>query len=70
MIIEAADQFSIADDDKQVMNDITGGAELPLESLGKMNVNEFSRDRYNGSIIPLHGTISRPESIVFFSAIF
>ena len=49
----------------EYLNDITGGAELPLESLEKMNVNEFSRDRYNGSIIPLHGTISRPESIVF-----
>lgn len=49
----------------EFLNDFTGGTELPLETLGVMNVNEFSRERHAGSIIPLHGTVSRPESIVF-----
>lgn len=49
----------------EFLNDFTGGTELPLETLGVVNVNEFSRERHAGSIIPLHGTVSRPESIVF-----
>lgn len=52
----------------EYLDEITECAEMPLKVFAEMNVNEFARDKYNGRIIPLHGTISKPESIVFSRA--
>lgn len=49
----------------EYLSDFIDGRELLLTEFSHMAVNEFSRKRYQKSIIPMHGTISRPASIVF-----
>lgn len=49
----------------EYLNDFIQGKVVYLSEFEGMDVNLFNRNSYNGSIIPLHGTISRPETIVF-----
>ena len=48
----------------QYMNDIVGAKTFCLEEFEKMPVNQFGYSPYDNTVIPLHGEISRPESIV------
>lgn len=49
----------------EYLNDFIGGKEILLSEFSQIAVNEFARQRYRQAIIPIHGTVSRPESIVF-----
>lgn len=48
----------------QYINDITGARTFCLDELEKINVNQFVNSPYDHTVIPLHGEISRPGSIV------
>lgn len=46
------------------LNDFTGGNSFYLENFETMPVNTFQLRQYDNSIIPIHGELNRPESIV------
>ena len=46
------------------MNDMVGARTFLLEDLEHMPINQFSYSTYDHTVIPLHGEINRPESIV------
>lgn len=48
----------------QYINDFTGGTSFLLSQLDEISVNEFSRDRYRHAVIPMHGELTEPKSIV------
>ena len=49
----------------EYLNDILGAGTFLLRDLHSMNVNEFALRRYDNAVIPIHGEISEPDSIVF-----
>lgn len=49
----------------EYLNDILGARTFLLRDLHSMNVNEFALRRYDNTVIPIHGEISKPDSIVF-----
>lgn len=48
----------------RLINDLVGADSFLLSELEKLSVNEFALRRYDHTVIPLHGEITRPESIV------
>ena len=48
----------------EYLNDFTGSPSFFLRELDNMPVNELTRARYRQIVIPIHGVISRPDSIV------
>lgn len=48
----------------QYLNDLAGTNTFLLEQLEKISINQFQLSPYDHAVIPLHGVISRPESIV------
>lgn len=48
----------------QYINDIMGARTFRMEELETIKLNQFSYSSYDNAVIPLHGEISRPESIV------
>ncbi len=48
----------------EYLNDFLGTGSIRLSELEQIPVNEFSRARYRQIVIPIHGEISEPESIV------
>lgn len=48
----------------QYINDFTGADSFPLEFLRNIKTNEFAGRKYDHIVIPLHGEIDRPSSIV------
>ena len=49
----------------EYLNDIVGVRSFPLQRLSQISVNEFGLREYDDLVIPLHGEISHPDSIVF-----
>lgn len=49
----------------EYLNDILGARTFLLRDLHGMNVNEFALRRYDNTVIPIHGEISKPDSIIF-----
>ena len=47
------------------INDIVDADTFLLNELAGMNVNEFALRKYDSCVIPLHGDIDRPDSIIF-----
>lgn len=47
------------------INDIVGVNTFRLEELESIPINQFSYSLYDHSVIPIHGEINRPDSIVF-----
>lgn len=50
------------------LNDIADAKTFLLERLEDININQFQLSPYDHTVIPIHGEISRPESIVLSEA--
>lgn len=50
------------------LNDLADAETFRLEELEEIKINEFATSEYDRRVIPLHGEISRPESIVLTGA--
>ena len=50
------------------LNDLVGAKTFLLEQLEDIPVNQFGLPDYDHTVIPLHGEITRPESLVFTRA--
>lgn len=48
----------------RLINDIVGAKSFLLSDLEKLQVNEFALRKYDHTVIPLHGEMTSPESIV------